>query len=77
MAKVAVIGAGKDYFAFLCCCPAKVIFIGPQGLCALKNLREEGFEVTLFEKCAYIGGAWQFTESRDQTCVLPSKRVGT
>lgn len=31
---------------------------GPVGLMALKNLTEDGFDVTSFEKRAYVGGLW-------------------
>jgi dimethylaniline monooxygenase (N-oxide forming) len=50
-------------------------WLGPQGLVALKNLREEGFDATIFEKRPAIGGIWQYTEERDETSVLQSKRV--
>jgi cation diffusion facilitator CzcD-associated flavoprotein CzcO len=42
---------------------------------ALKNLREEGFDATIFEKRPAIGGIWQYTEERDETSVLQSKRI--
>lgn len=51
------------------------LWLGPQGLVALKNLREEGFDATIFEKRPAIGGIWQYTEERDETSVLQSKRI--
>ena len=36
-----------------------VIGAGPLGLLAIKNMKEEGFEVTAFERRSYVGGIWQ------------------
>ncbi|QDS68781.1 hypothetical protein FKW77_005654 [Venturia effusa] len=36
-----------------------VIGAGPTGLMALKNLREDGFNVTGFESRPYVGGLWK------------------
>ena len=40
--------------------PTRVALVGagPVGLMALKNLTEDGFDVTSFEKRAYVGGLW-------------------
>lgn len=51
-----------------------VIGAGPAGLVALKNLLEEGFDATGFDRNAYVGGLWQYTEE-DKTSVLPSTVV--
>lgn len=48
---------------------------GVLGLVATKNLVEEGFEVTGFERNAYVGGLWHYTDE-DQTSVLPSEFFG-
>jgi dimethylaniline monooxygenase (N-oxide forming) len=40
---------------------------------AVKNLTEEGFDVTGFDRNSYVGGLWHYTEE-DKTSVLPSKR---
>jgi dimethylaniline monooxygenase (N-oxide forming) len=53
---------------------AAVIGLGPAGLVALKNLKEEGFEVTGFEKNNYIGGLWKYSEG-DDTSVLQTTFV--
>lgn len=50
-----------------------ILSIGPTGLVALKNLREEGFEVTAFEKGPTIGGLWKFNPDPNITSALPSK----
>lgn len=46
-----------------------VIGLGAAGLVALKNFKEEGFDVMGFERNSYIGGLWKYTED-DQTSVL-------
>lgn len=38
-----------------------VIGAGPLGLLATKNMKEQGFDVTTFERRAYVGGIWQHT----------------
>ena len=37
------------------------------GIVALKNLREEGFEATAFDRNGYVGGLWQFNEDGNKT----------
>jgi dimethylaniline monooxygenase (N-oxide forming) len=39
-----------------------VIGLGASGLVALKNLKEQGFDVTGFERNSYIGGLWKYSE---------------
>ncbi|KAH7079957.1 dimethylaniline monooxygenase 2 [Paraphoma chrysanthemicola] len=51
-----------------------VIGLGAAGLVALKNLKEEGFDVTGFERNSYIGGLWKYSED-DQTSVLSTTIV--
>jgi dimethylaniline monooxygenase (N-oxide forming) len=46
------------------------------GLVTVKNLREEGFQVTGFEKNGYIGGLWHFTADEDTLSVLESELCG-
>ncbi|KAF2820309.1 dimethylaniline monooxygenase 2 [Ophiobolus disseminans] len=48
---------------------AAVIGLGAAGIVALKNLKAEGFDVTGYERNAYIGGLWRYSED-DQTSVL-------
>lgn len=38
-----------------------VIGAGPTGLMALKNLKEDGFDVTGFDARAYVGGLWRYS----------------
>jgi dimethylaniline monooxygenase (N-oxide forming) len=39
-----------------------VIGLGASGLVALKNLKEQGFDVVGFERNSYIGGLWKYSE---------------
>jgi dimethylaniline monooxygenase (N-oxide forming) len=40
---------------------------GVLGLVALKNLLEEGFDATAFDKNDYVGGLWRFTDDAETT----------
>ncbi|KAH8728306.1 dimethylaniline monooxygenase 2 [Phaeosphaeriaceae sp. PMI808] len=51
-----------------------VIGLGAAGLVALKNLKEEGFEVTGFDRNSFIGGLWKYS-GNDETSVLESTVV--
>ena len=73
MASVAVIGAGTIPLRLFSPFTLMTSIPGPQGIAALKNLREQGFDAVCFEKQDYIGGAWQFSEDRDVTSVLRSR----
>lgn len=53
---------------------AAVIGLGAAGLVALKNLKEQDFEVTGFERNNYIGGIWKLAED-DRTSVLSTTVV--
>lgn len=44
--------------------------LGILGMAALKNLREEGFQVTCFESTDRIGGVWQFSKDLNRTTGL-------
>lgn len=46
--------------------------VGVAGLAATKNLVEQGFDVTAFDKNSQIGGLWEFKEDPKQTTVLKS-----
>ncbi|KAJ0313013.1 hypothetical protein Brms1b_007484 [Colletotrichum noveboracense] len=47
-----------------------VIGAGPGGLSALKELREVGFDVTLFEKRSDVGGLWTFSDDPSVTSAM-------
>jgi dimethylaniline monooxygenase (N-oxide forming) len=38
----------------------------------MKNLLEVGFDVVGFDKHPYVGGLWNYNESKDAISVLPS-----
>ncbi|KAJ3534390.1 hypothetical protein NM208_g7560 [Fusarium decemcellulare] len=52
-----------------------VIGLGAMGIVAVKNLLEEGFDVTGFERNSYIAGLWHFTEDEETLSVLESTIV--
>lgn len=43
---------------------------GSSGLSMLKTLREDGFQVTLFERRTEVGGLWAYTEDKGMTTAL-------
>ncbi|KAF2488672.1 FAD/NAD(P)-binding domain-containing protein [Lophium mytilinum] len=49
-----------------------VIGGGPQGLCALKNLLEIGFDAILLEQRDRIGGLWAYSDDPNTVTVLES-----
>lgn len=51
-----------------------VIGLGAQGLVTVKNLLEEGFNVTGFDKNDYIGGIWHYS-AENCVSVLPTTVV--
>ncbi|CAA9967066.1 Dimethylaniline monooxygenase 3 [Pyrenophora teres f. maculata] len=51
-----------------------VIGLGPAGLVALKNLRDEGFSVIGFDRNSYVGGLWQYS-ANEHTSVLETTVV--
>ena len=67
--KVAVIGAGKLPLPASSSWPKKLTLPNPGviGLGALKNLLEEGFDVTAFEKSDDVGGIWNYTDGSERT----------
>ncbi|KAH7322739.1 flavin monooxygenase-like protein [Stachybotrys elegans] len=52
-----------------------VIGLGAMGLATVKNLLEEGFQVTGFERSAYVGGLWHYTKDPETLSVLESTVV--
>jgi cation diffusion facilitator CzcD-associated flavoprotein CzcO len=41
----------------------------------LKTLREDGFDVTLYERRSQVGGIWAYTNDTSMTTVLPSECI--
>ncbi|TQV99337.1 hypothetical protein V2A60_004811 [Cordyceps javanica] len=52
-----------------------VVGLGGMGIAAVKNLIEENFEVTGFDKSAYYGGLWHFTEDKATLSILESTQA--
>jgi hypothetical protein len=52
-----------------------VIGAGPSGLAAAKNFKDRGFEVTVFEAGAGIGGNWRFSESEGHSSVFETTHI--
>ena len=57
---VAVIGAGKTGQKPSQDWNDRLTALGPAGVAAIKALRDEGFEVTAFERRSDVGGLWTF-----------------
>ncbi|KUJ13257.1 putative dimethylaniline monooxygenase [Mollisia scopiformis] len=49
-----------------------VIGAGSSGLSMLKNLREDGFKVTCYERRSQVGGLWAYTDDKKMTTALPT-----
>ncbi|KAJ4386624.1 hypothetical protein N0V93_009522 [Gnomoniopsis smithogilvyi] len=52
-----------------------VVGAGPSGLSMLKQLREDGFSVTGFERRGKVGGLWAYSEDPSHTTALPSEKL--
>ncbi|KAJ4299281.1 hypothetical protein N0V90_004525 [Kalmusia sp. IMI 367209] len=52
-----------------------IIGAGPAGLTALKELRELGFDVTLFERRSEVGGVWTWTSDSYATTALKETKL--
>ncbi|VUC25460.1 unnamed protein product [Clonostachys rosea] len=52
-----------------------VVGLGAMGIVTVKNLLEEGFDVTGFERQNYIGGVWHFTEDKDTLSALEDTEI--
>ena len=73
---VAVIGLGKSRLYNLSVTRQETeayMIPGPLGIVSVKNMVEEGFDVTGFERNNHSGGLWRYSPE-DKTSVLPSKK---
>lgn len=70
-ASVAVIGLGSSHSKDILPRITTDQATGALGLVAVKNLLEEGFDVTGFDRNDYVGGLWRYTEDA-RTSVLKS-----
>lgn len=72
--KVGIVGAGERLSSvFALRITNDALESGAIGLVALKNLLEEGFDATAFERNDYVGGLWHFTEDTGKTSVTESE----
>ena len=75
---MAVIGAGKFTYPWIYLVIREALTsypTGPGGLSILKNLREEGFDVTVYEKRDEVGGVWAYSDDVNTTSTLPCKSI--
>ncbi|OHF03911.1 hypothetical protein CORC01_00773 [Colletotrichum orchidophilum] len=54
-----------------------IVGTGALGLLAMKNLKEQGLQVTAFEQNSYLGGLWHFSPKPDQVTALPMTSFNT
>jgi len=52
-----------------------VIGTGPSGLTALKNLLDEGLDVTAFDAATEVGGNWVYTENNSHSSVFETTHI--
>lgn len=48
---------------------------GVAGMTALKEFRDLGFDVTVFEKRSDVGGVWTWTEDAESTTALKETKL--
>ena len=47
-----------------------VIGAGPSGITAIKNFKDQGFEVIAFERCSGVGGNWRYNDPSGHSSVF-------
>ncbi|KAL5377267.1 hypothetical protein DPSP01_009928 [Paraphaeosphaeria sporulosa] len=52
-----------------------IVGAGPAGMTALKEFRDLGFDVTVFEKRSDVGGVWAWTEDAESTTALKETKL--
>ncbi len=52
-----------------------VIGAGPSGITAVKNLKDKGFEVIGFERCAGVGGNWRYDDPSGHSSVFETTHI--
>ncbi|KAJ4349541.1 uncharacterized protein N0V89_008157 [Didymosphaeria variabile] len=53
----------------------KIAAGSPAGMVAMKEFRDLGFDVTVFEKRSDVGGVWTWTEDADSTTALKETKL--
>ena len=54
-----------------------VVGTGVLGLLAIKNLLEQGLQVTAFERNEYLGGTWHASQNPEQVSALALTTANT
>ncbi|KAM0330842.1 hypothetical protein ACHAQA_003797 [Verticillium albo-atrum] len=54
-----------------------VVGTGVLGLLAIKNLTEQGLDVTAFERNSYVGGNWHATDDPEQVSAMSQTTINT
>ena len=52
-----------------------IIGAGPSGIAALKNFKDQGFDVTGFERCSGVGGNWRFNDPSGHSSVFETTHI--
>ena len=52
-----------------------VIGAGPSGITAIKNFKDQGFEVTAFERCSGVGGNWRYNDPSGHSSVFETTHI--
>ncbi|EON99272.1 putative flavin containing monooxygenase 9 protein [Phaeoacremonium minimum UCRPA7] len=52
-----------------------VVGAGPSGLSMTKTLKEDGYDVTLYERRSKVGGLWAYSDDTAHTIALPRTRA--
>jgi dimethylaniline monooxygenase (N-oxide forming) len=78
--KIAIVGGGKSHKAIGTTDPTErrtliLDLPGVAGMAALKELRELGFDVTLFERRRDVGGVWSWSDDLGMTTALKQTHV--
>ena len=52
-----------------------VIGAGPSGITAIKNFKDQGFEVIAFERCSGVGGNWRYNDPSGHSSVFETTHI--
>ena len=52
-----------------------IIGAGPSGIAALKNFKDQSFDVTGFERCSGVGGNWRFDDPSGHSSVFETTHI--
>lgn len=52
-----------------------VIGAGPSGIAAIKNFKDQDFNVTAFERCSGVGGNWRYNDPSGHSSVFETTHI--